>query len=118
VLPGPDGVFGKPTPQGGGRDLLDQAGDQQLLTQVGQAPAAGRRAAGRRQLAGDRLGLGDHRRWEPARPTRPWPVPQAGQALLAETPAPLAHRVAGDLQPLGDVRIAMARGRQQYDLGP
>src|SRR5918992_5184372 len=93
VLPRLDRVLGQPAPQRRDRDLADQAAGQQLLAQLGKTPARQRDPAGCGQLTGDRLGVGDHRRWEDARAARPLAVSQAVEALPGEPLAPLAHGV-------------------------
>ena len=62
VPPRLERVLVQPAPQRGHRDLVDQAGGDDLLAQLAQAPAAKRHGPDRGQLTGDRLHLDDHRR--------------------------------------------------------
>jgi hypothetical protein len=102
VLPRLDRILCQPAPQGGDRDVADQPTAEQLLAQLGKAPPAERHPAGGRQLAGDGLGVGDHRGQVDPRPARPRPILQAVQPRCAEPLAPLDHRVDRDPQPTGD----------------
>jgi len=63
LLPGPDRVVVKPTPDRRGRGVGDTSLDHQPV-QLSAREAAERQAVGGRQLAGDRLDLGDLLRGE------------------------------------------------------
>jgi hypothetical protein len=71
VLPRLDRVLLQPAPQRRGRDVVHQAGGEQLGAQLGKTPPAKRHPAGGGQLTGDRLTRGDHRSREDARAAGP-----------------------------------------------
>jgi hypothetical protein len=118
VLPRLDRVLGQPAPQRRGRDVVDQAGGQDLGAQLGEAPPAKRYPAGGGQLAGDRLARGDHPGRKGAWAAGPLAVTQTFHALLEEPLAPLAGRVGRQSKLAGDPPIGPPCRGQQDDPGP
>lgn len=59
MLPGTDGVFVQPTPNGAAADLSHQAGARDVLSQAGGAPARQREIVSSRQFTGESFNLND-----------------------------------------------------------
>ena len=59
MLPGTDGVFVQPTPNGAAADLSDQAGARDVLSQVGDAPPRQREIVSSGQFTGESFNLND-----------------------------------------------------------
>jgi hypothetical protein len=117
VLPRLDRVLGQPPADRSGRDRLGDAPGDRLAGQFRAAPHRQRHAQFCRQLAGQRLDLGDLHGGEAGRPARPLAIGQARQPMGGEPAAPLAGGVGGDAKPSGDGGVGHPACCQQHDLG-
>jgi len=117
MLPGPDGVFLQPAPEGAAADAGHQPPAGDFLDQIPPAVAGQRPAVLVGQFARQGFDLQDQFRGGNGRTPGTGKIFQTVQAFLKKALAPLANDLSGQRNPVGNLVIAQALGGQKNCLG-
>lgn len=118
VTPRLDGVGVQPAAHRRRRDRRNQPLPYCLAGELGRAPPRQRHLALLGRLARQCLDPGHNFGAEPTGPTRPGPVGQPGEPLLAEPFPPPRGHVDAHADARRDIHVLQAIGGQQHDPGP